>query len=168
MTTIGHIDLGEGLDGDFDRARRWALARSVLARLRGERRALLSFGESGALSGPHDRAYMGRRPVEIEKIVGSVGRARDFNRAFLPVTGALRERWRLVNRAFRRAHRLPPVVLNKVGDYYFVVDGNHRVSVARYHGAEWIDAEVTEFRGAAEASDDHAHKEMRRREETRA
>jgi hypothetical protein len=38
------------------------------------------------------------------------------------------------------------VVLNKVGDLYFVVDGNHRVSVARYHGVEMIDAEVTEFR----------------------
>jgi hypothetical protein len=25
-----------------------------------------------------------------------------------------------------------------------VIDGNHRVSVARFHGVEWIDAEVTE------------------------
>lgn len=56
-----------------------------------------------------------------------------------------RERER-VDRAFHRSEELPPVNLYKVGGSYFVEDGNHRVSVARYHGAEWIDADVTEFR----------------------
>ena len=153
MTTIGHIDLGLGLDGDFDRARRKALLRGVLVGLRGERRGLLSFAETVATSGPQRPTHGGRRAVEVGKIVGSVGRAGDFDRTFLPVARALKERWRSVNRAFRRAQDLPPVVLNKIGDSYFVVDGNHRVSVARYHGVEWIDAEVTEFR--AVTSPDH-------------
>jgi ParB-like chromosome segregation protein Spo0J len=51
-----------------------------------------------------------------------------------------------VDRAFHGGIELQPVVLNKIGDLYFVVDGNHRVSVARYHGVEMIDAEVTELR----------------------
>ena len=36
--------------------------------------------------------------------------------------------------------------LYKVGSFYFVLDGHHRLSVASYHGVEWIDAEVSEFR----------------------
>ncbi len=51
-----------------------------------------------------------------------------------------------MDRVFHRAEEFPPVSLYKVGDAYFVVDGNHRVSVARYHGVEWMDADVTEFR----------------------
>ena len=41
---------------------------------------------------------------------------------------------------------MPPVTLYKLGDDYFVQDGHHRVSVYRFHGVEWLDAEVTEFR----------------------
>jgi len=62
------------------------------------------------------------------------------------VKRSLEGRWKRVDRAFHGGIELQPVVLNKMGDYYFVLDGNHRVSVARYHGAEMIDAEVTEFR----------------------
>jgi hypothetical protein len=59
------------------------------------------------------------------------------------------ERWKRIDRAFHRGEELPPVSLYKIGDSYFVADGNHRVSVVRYHGVEWIDAEVTEFRTSA-------------------
>jgi hypothetical protein len=59
------------------------------------------------------------------------------------------ERWKRIDRAFHRGEELPPVSLYKIGDSYFVADGNHRVSVARYHGVEWIDAEVTEFHTSA-------------------
>jgi hypothetical protein len=38
------------------------------------------------------------------------------------------------------------VSLYKVGGFYFALDGHHRVSVAQFHGVEWIDAYVTEFR----------------------
>ena len=55
------------------------------------------------------------------------------------------ERWKRVDRAFRRGVELPAVSLYKLGGSYFVLDGNHRVSVARYQGVEMIDAEVTEF-----------------------
>jgi hypothetical protein len=51
-----------------------------------------------------------------------------------------------MDRAFHRGEELPPVSLYKLDEYDFVLDGNHRVSVYRYHGVEWIDADVTEFR----------------------
>ena len=64
----------------------------------------------------------------------------------MPVKASAGERWKRVDRAFRRGEGLPPVSLYKVGGTYFVLDGHHRVSVARYHGVEWIDADVTELR----------------------
>jgi hypothetical protein len=57
----------------------------------------------------------------------------------------MEERWKRIDRAYHRGEELPPVSLYKVGGFYFVLDGHHRVSVASYHGVEWIDAEVTEF-----------------------
>ncbi len=83
--------------------------------------------------------------MPVEKIVGSVGRYRDFDRAFLAAKTSLGEKWKRIDRAFHRGEELPPVMLYKVGQAYFVEDGNHRVSVARYHGVQWVDAEVMEL-----------------------
>jgi hypothetical protein len=88
---------------------------------------------------------LGQRDVEVSKIVGSVGRFREFDRDFMPVKTSLEGKWKRVDRAFHRGVELPPVSLYKIGGFYFVEDGNYRVSVARYHGVEWIDAEVVEF-----------------------
>lgn len=88
----------------------------------------------------------GLRTVCAKLIVGSVGRCAQFDRTFLPAKASVGERWKRVDLAFRSGEELPPAILYKVGDAYFVFDGNHRVSVARFHGAEWMDAEVTEFR----------------------
>ncbi|MDQ4127068.1 MAG: hypothetical protein M3151_03810, partial [Actinomycetota bacterium] len=84
--------------------------------------------------------------VRTTEIVGSVGRCSEFDGAFMPINGRARARWQRKDRAFRRGEELPLVSLYKIGDSYFVQDGNHRVSVARYHGVPWIDAEVTVFR----------------------
>jgi hypothetical protein len=83
--------------------------------------------------------------VEVPKIAGSMGRWREFDRRFMPA-GASAERWKRVDRAFLRGGELPPVSVYKVGERYFVEDGNHRVGVARYHSVEMIEAEITEFR----------------------
>jgi hypothetical protein len=87
----------------------------------------------------------GIRTVPVARIVGSVGRTRDFDNAFLPTRAIAATRWKRVDRAFYGAEVLPPVRLFKVGDEYFVEDGNHCVSVARYQVVEMIDAEVVEF-----------------------
>lgn len=87
-----------------------------------------------------------RRVVEISRILGSVGRHREFDRGFMP-TKASAERWKRVDRAFWRGEELPPVRLCQVGERYFVEDGNHRVSVTRFQGVEMIEAEVKVFGG---------------------
>ena len=142
------MDLNEQADRDFNRARRRAFLRRVGAYLRRDPASnrLLSFEEVRGAVGALEGAYVGMRVVPVEKIVGSVGRHRDFDRAFLPSTESVEGRWKQIDRAMIRAEELPAVSLYKMGDAYFVNDGNHRVSVARYHGVESIDAEVVTFR----------------------
>jgi hypothetical protein len=135
-------------DRDFTRARRKAFLRRLGAFLRrdpGSNR-LLSFDEVKSALGAVEQVYLGMRTVPVEKIVGSVGRYRDFDRAFLPSKGDLGDRWKRIDRMMHRAEELPPISLYKIGDAYFVRDGNHRVSVARQLGVEMIDAEVIELR----------------------
>ena len=142
---IGYIDIAEQVDADFTRALRRAFVHRVGARLRRDPSFSLapSFEEAARTSGARNRIRLGRRVVAVDKIVGSVGRSRDFDGDFLPIRRSLGERWKRVDRAFHRGIELPPVVLYELGDRYYVVDGNHRISVARYQGVQWIEAEVT-------------------------
>src|SRR5918994_1822859 len=135
-------------DKDFARARRRAFLRRIGAFMRGDpgSNRLLSFDEVKSALGAVEQVYLGMRTVPVEKIVGSVGRHRDFDRAFLPSKGDLSARWRRIDEMMHRAEELPPISLYKIGDAYFVRDGNHRVSVARQLGVEMIDAEVIELR----------------------
>lgn len=135
-------------DKDFTRARRRAFLRKVGAYLRGDpgSNKLLSFDEVKSALGAVEQVYLGMRTVPVAKIVGSVGRHRDFDRAFLPSKGEIADRWKKIDQMMHRSEELPPVSLYKIGDAYFVKDGNHRVSVARQQGVEMIDAEVVELR----------------------
>jgi len=142
------MDYGFQADKDFSRARRRAFLRRIGSYLRNDPASnqLLSFDEVKSALGAVEQVYLGMRTVEVAKIVGSVGRHRDFDRAFLPSKGDLGVRWKRIDEMMHRAEELPPVSLYKIGDAYFVRDGNHRVSVARQQGVEMIDAEVIELR----------------------
>ncbi len=142
------MDLHEQSERDFSRARRKAFLRRIGAYLRRDPASnqLLSFEEVKGALGLVSQNYLGMREVPVDKIVGSVGRHRDFDRAFLPSKPELGTRWRRIDEIMHRAEELPPVSLFKIGDAYFVQDGNHRVSVARQQGVEMIDAEVVELR----------------------
>jgi len=142
------MDPNEQADKDFSRARRRAFLRRLGAYLRRDEASnqLLSFDEVRGALGAVDQTYLGMRVVPVADIVGSVGRHRDFDRAFLPSKPSLGGRWKKIDQAMHRAEELPPVSLYKIGDAYFVRDGNHRVSVAYQQGIEMIDAEVVELR----------------------
>jgi hypothetical protein len=133
------------VDADYDRARRRAFFGSLRALFLRGRDRLLSFEEVRRALGANNRSYLGRKVVEVSKIVGSVGRHREFDRNFMPLKTSLSGKWRRIDRALRKGEELPAVSLYKIGDAYFVEDGNHRVSVARYQGVEMIDAEVTQY-----------------------
>ena len=133
-------------DPDYSAARTKAFFNSVLARLAGRPNRLLSFQEVKDKLHLRGSVYCGLQTVPVKNIVGSVDRYRDFDSAFLPAQTHTASRWKAINRFFNGNEELPPVKLYQVGDVYFVLDGNHRVSVAREHGVEFIDAEVIEVR----------------------
>lgn len=91
----------------------------------------------------------GMRSVPIDRIHGSEGRCADFDGGFRPLRSYGQERWVRIAMARLMRIPLPPVILTLVGDRYFVLDGHHRISVARALGESQIDASVTvcEFAG---------------------
>jgi hypothetical protein len=136
------------VDRDFSRARRKAALRRLTTRLRRDHTSgrVLCFEEVRRKLRAVGGVRMGPSAIRLSNIVGSVGRSSEFDRVFMPTKSSVEERWKRIDRAYHCGEELPPVSLYKVGGFYFVLDGHHRVSVARYHGVEWIDAEVTEFR----------------------
>lgn len=129
----------------FNQARMRAFWTATWAFLRRQNIDLLRFEEVKQRLRLRDERYLGLQEVDLEKIVGSVGRYKDFTRNFLPKTNAIRSRWQRLDAMARGPEGFPPIELYKVGDAYFVVDGNHRVSVARQLGMKNIEAYVTEY-----------------------
>ena len=131
---------------DFNAARAKAMFREILALLTGRHNELLAFDQVASKLRVGGPIYRGVKTVRLDQIVGSVNRYQDFDRAFLPTQAFTADRWRRVSRAWYDDISLPPILLYQVGDIYFVVDGHHRVSVAREQGQEFIDAEIRECR----------------------
>jgi hypothetical protein len=142
---------------DFLRARRRAVAAKLIARLRGEPDdvgVILPYEEVIEALGFVSEHQLGLQIVPLDAIVGTIDRARDFDRRFRPTSRRVRTRWEQIAAAMRRGEALPPVDLLKVETFYFVRDGHHRVSVASALGLADIDAYVTQVitRGDADSS----------------
>jgi hypothetical protein len=81
--------------------------------------------------------------VPLASIVGTLEPTTQFDARFRPTSELMRHRWERIALAHRRGDALPPVVLLARPDGYYVVDGRHRVSVARALGQPSIDGFVT-------------------------
>jgi hypothetical protein len=138
MTNIHKIQT----EDDFNKARNRALFNEIQNFMNPDRARLLSFHDVKQILKPKNEVYAGVQTVPIDKIAGSEGRYRDFDSHFLPKTSSLRERWQSVDEARLSDVILPPIQLYEIGGLYFVRDGNHRVSVAKAQGVDFIDAEV--------------------------
>jgi hypothetical protein len=130
---------------DFQRVRR----RQVLSRLArrvgrepGDVDVILPYDEVVAALGYLEESYIGLQTVPLDAILGTVDRAKSFDRQFRPTTARVRARWERIANAVRRGEPMPPISLFKIGEVYFVRDGHHRVSVAKARGAVAIDAAV--------------------------
>lgn len=129
---------------DFRRARRRADTQRVLSLISGQEERLLSYDEVRKRLHAVETARQELAYIPLDAIVGSVGRYQDFTRSFMPRNESDAGRWIGVQRAMTGLAGVPPIEVYKLGDAYFVKDGNHRVSVARQMGAKHIDAYVTE------------------------
>ncbi len=125
----------------FERAQRRAHIQQLWARITRRSRSLLDLNRIRCSAA--DRHYIGLELAPIDSIRGSEGRCRDFDRDFLPLQPQLAQRWVSVYVAVTQGLPMPPVVLIRAGDVYFVRDGHHRISVARVQGRQEIEAEVT-------------------------
>jgi len=134
----------ERIRHDFDRARQRAFLHDLVALFARRRNDLIPYHELRRRLSPEGESYRGYQTVPVKQIVGSMDRFQDFDRAFLPRQRHTAGRWQSIDRAYYEDTSLPPIQLYQVGDVYFVKDGNHRVSVAREKGQEFIDAEVIE------------------------
>ena len=146
---------------DFGRMRVREVITRILSILSPHRNEMLSLREVRSLVRPDSETYKGMQVIRLDKIVGSEGRYRDFNREFLPRHDKLMRRWVSVDVAHYKDITLPPIKVFEIGGVYFVRDGNHRVSVAKAQGSEFIDAEVTSLASVITISPDMSRDELR-------
>ena len=131
----------------FDRARRRRAYRrfgSLLGRRRRGPSDLLPLDEATKRLRPFARRHLGLQAIPVAQIVGTDSRGADFDRDFLPRRPQIGPRWRNVEEAFPEGG-FPPIAVYQLGEAYFIIDGHHRVAIARQRRVETIDAEVTEL-----------------------
>ena len=129
-------------ESDFARARNKALFNEIQHLLTPEEADMISLKAVRKVIKTQSETYIGMKVIPINKIVGSEGRYRDFDNQFFPKRSIIKERWEHVDEAVIKDIVLPPIKVYELGGLYFVRDGNHRVSVAKSKGVEFIDAEV--------------------------
>jgi len=129
---------------DFHRARRQASVRAVLSRFTGRKDDLLPYDEVRKALGATEGSGRKLKDIPIEAIKGSVNRYTDFTSNFLPRKSVEAQRWARVKASGLSLTGLPPIEVYQIGDIFFVLDGNHRVSIARQVGSTHIQAYVKE------------------------
>ncbi|HEY3086270.1 MAG TPA: ParB N-terminal domain-containing protein [Candidatus Dormibacteraeota bacterium] len=130
---------------DFDSARARAFWRNLRTILTGRADRLRSIDPMLRAAGMEGRAFGGVHEIPVEKIAGSVApdlKTGDFDPGFLPLNRRMRDRWTRIYQAMVEGDELPPIDVYKVDDRYYVIDGHHRVSVARRLGRPVINARV--------------------------
>ncbi|HIP71362.1 MAG TPA: hypothetical protein EYH05_08205 [Anaerolineae bacterium] len=131
---------------DFRRARKAAAMQQLMAKLQGKSTDLLAYEDVRQHVDASDSQDIGVQEIPLDAIVGSVGRFKDFTRDFLPKNDSDEERWAGVKTAVMDMKGMPPIDVYKTDDVYFVIDGNHRVSIARQLKAKTITARVIEIK----------------------
>lgn len=137
---------------DFDAARFRAFRRAIRSILTRRARGLQSIEPVLESAGLEGRAFGGVHEIPLDHVVGSAAppsKTRDFDPGFLPVNRRLRDRWTRIYQAMVEGDELPPIDVYKVGDGYYVIDGHHRVSVARSLDRPTINARVVEVKTRA-------------------
>ena len=129
----------------FRSLRTKAFLQEMVSLLRGQSAELLSFGDVRARLRLREESYKGLQDIPVDKIIGSVGRHKEFTQTFLPKSNETQERWSRVYAKVNSLEGVPPIDVFQVDDVYFVRDGNHRVSVARELDAKTIQAHVTQL-----------------------
>lgn len=139
---------------DFSRMRRRRALHRLANRLRREPDdvdMILPFEEVVDALGHAGERSIGLQTIDLDSVVGTVDRSKDFDRRFRPTSPRVRVRWERMAAAARRGASFPPIRVRRIGTLHFVEDGHHRVSVGRALGLTHIDAYVTVVRTKVDA-----------------
>ncbi len=128
---------------DFRDARRRGALENIWSTLTGSARHLIQFQQVEEQLHYEHAAKLGLVDIPLDAIVGSVSRPSDFTRKFFPREAVDPGRWQRVKKVMDQAIR--PIEVYQIDQAYFVLDGNHRVSVARQRGMTHIPAYVTKI-----------------------
>lgn len=93
-----------------------------------------------------DQTDMGIQPIPIHNIVGSVGRFNEFDRDYMPINDHIENKWQHIFKLLIHGIDLPPIDVYQLDSDFYVIDGNHRVSVNRFLGIQYVDAHIIEIR----------------------
>jgi len=120
---------------------------------------LKSFAEVQKEENAYNSVNLGIKEIPLGKIVGSVEKYSYFDKNFVPKNNIVKQRWISIYTAYMAETMLPPVILYKIKDDYYVYDGNHRVSVAKFLNFASIEAEVEEFLPTKDTKDKVIYRE---------
>ena len=94
-----------------------------------------------------ENTYLGLKNIPTSQILGSIGRVGEFTQSFYPLARSARqkEKWRVSYTKTINGFGYSPIEAFLYQNIYFVVDGHHRVSVAKFLGWDTIEAHVSEI-----------------------
>jgi hypothetical protein len=101
-----------------------------------------------------NRRDLGVIPVPVERIVGTVSRCRDVRTDFQPSRNRSLPRLGQIREAMKRGEIMPPLELNRLRDEYYVLDGHHRVAVAKEMDMAYLDAHVVDYLPSSDTLED--------------
>jgi uncharacterized ParB-like nuclease family protein len=142
MSYTPQVLLRQEAVSEFERAQRRAKRHLLRAKVFGQPKHLLCLNSFRY----HTHSLKRLEDIPLSKVVGSLGRCQDFSSDFLPKHRGLEERWTRVWQLMREMKTLPPIEVYQMNDLYFVLDGHHRVSVAKQLGLSHIEAHVSELK----------------------
>ena len=126
------------------------LARKLNNRTRANRKEeeaceVKSFRDQQQKEAAFDHRDRGIRTVPLNRIVGSVGRYKDFDSRFRFKPTVPSDRFEGIKKAMRQGRTLGPVKIFEIKDEFYVLDGNHRIAAAKELGHDEILAHIEEF-----------------------
>jgi hypothetical protein len=140
-----YLDCGRTAPGEFQRALRKGRSQAFFSRITRRPCHLLLFETIKEKFNLVNRVDRGRQEIQLDQIIGSVGKHELFTQSLLPLANSLEDRWKNIYVLMLGPCGCPPIKVYKVRDGYFILDGHHRASVARYLGNQMIEAYVTEW-----------------------
>jgi DNA-binding Lrp family transcriptional regulator len=119
--------------------------RTGAGRQEAEANGVKSFKDQQQKEAAFDHRDRGIRSVPLDRIVGSVGRYKDFDGRFRFKPAVPSDRLAEIKKALRAGRTLGPVKLFEIKDEFYVLDGNHRIAAAKELGHDEILAHIEEF-----------------------